>query len=141
MSEESQSNSQKMLVQKLKFPNYVEVESATQAAIAQHYLFLFDRVTIIHDRGFTCPAKTLALFAHFDDFEYDAVPELVKEINACKEIGQVLASVRGGRLPKVARTSELEHQEKDAAKVCDVVFFDTKSQSRSKLICWVSIPR
>jgi len=25
--------------------------------------------------------------------------------------------------------------------VCDVVYFDTKNQPRTKLICWISIPR
>jgi len=52
-------------------PQYIEVVSHEQRYLARGYLFLCDRILIAHGKGFTCPAKTLAIVAHYDDFEYD----------------------------------------------------------------------
>jgi hypothetical protein len=52
-------------------------------------LFLIRSVYIEQGHGLTCPAKTLAIFAHIDDLDYEALPEIVKNINSCKFVEQV----------------------------------------------------
>jgi hypothetical protein len=52
-------------------PQYIEVVSHEQRYLARDYLFLCDRILIAHGKDFTCPAKKLAIVAHYDDFEYD----------------------------------------------------------------------
>ena len=103
------------------------------------------------DKDFTCPAKTLAIIAHNENFEYDSPPDLVKEIAACKSIDHVLELSKGGRLPPISRASSqvspsltnLLSQDVTnmAVKLADVVLFNTRVQQNTKLVLWVSLPR
>jgi hypothetical protein len=42
--------------------------------------------TLLIDQGseMTCPARTLAIYAHEDDIDYTNLPALIKAGNACK---------------------------------------------------------
>lgn len=87
-------------------PNYVEVCSEQNVASARRYTYVFDRVLIKLNREFTSPAKTLAIVAHNEDFDYDNLPLVVREIATCQTIEQVLELSAVGQLPAICRTSE-----------------------------------
>ena len=39
--------------------------------------------------GLTCPAKTIAIYAHQEDFSYKDLPAIIKVTNACRTIEEV----------------------------------------------------
>ena len=56
------------------------------------------------ERDFTCPAKTIAIFAHDSEFSFDKeeMPSLVRRVSEeCKTIQDVSALVKRGVLPEV----------------------------------------
>jgi hypothetical protein len=52
-------------------------------------LFLIRSVYFEQGEDLTCPAKTIAIFAHLDDLEYENLPDIVNNINSCKCVEQV----------------------------------------------------
>ena len=52
-------------------------------------IFIIRSIYIEPGAELTCPAKTIAIFAHYEDINYAQLPELVTNINGCTTIEQV----------------------------------------------------
>ena len=106
---------------------------------------MIDRVKLSLDKSFTCPAKTLAIFAHSEDFDYlpDARPPVVSAINSCKSIDQVFSLIKEGELPQTVSSWPGDSCNAVQASLGDIVIFNTRAQrnSKVKLLLWLSLPR
>ena len=83
--------------------NYVEVDISKRPSI-DHVFALISRVRIKREKGFTCPIKTLALFAHDTEFSVlpNETPEIVDFVSKnCLKRQDVIALSRNGTLPKI----------------------------------------
>ena len=67
---------------KSSFDSYFELKHT----IVPKDLFLIRSVYFEQGEDLTCPAKTIAIFAHLDDFHYEALPNIVNNINSCKSL-------------------------------------------------------
>ena len=86
-----------------------------------------DRVKIKRDYGFTCPVKTVALFASNEEFSLlpKELPELIKTVmTSCRTRQDVEMLVRNGTLPKMVVTG-VASTEAIAMRTADIICFNT----------------
>lgn len=77
-------------VEKARNPHFLRLQSEDLEQKAAPVYFLWDRVKISRQgKGFTCPVKSLALFAHNQDFYYRE-SEAVMLLDNCREREDVL---------------------------------------------------
>lgn len=74
---------------KAKLPKYFELKPTCKHSD----LFLVRSIHIDQcgetNNGLTCPAKTIVIFAHNEDFPYDQLPQLMQTANKCLSLEDV----------------------------------------------------
>lgn len=118
-------------------PRYFQVTHAVQ----NNDLFLISSIHVDQGTQNSCPAKTIGLFAHFEDFSYSRQPQIVQIINHCKTFDQLMKEVKAGTLPPIQSCNQTENGLKpDLAKI---VLFQTECQRLKpvKLLAWIQFPR
>ena len=84
--------------------NYIEIEHAEQVKRLDNVYAFIDRIRIKRDRNFSCPVKTLALFAHNEEFSLlpEQVPGIVSLVaEKCLRKDDVINLSQSGQLPKM----------------------------------------
>ena len=69
------------------WPKYIEVEHKELVDDVKDYYLMIKKFKVSVEGEFNCPAKTVALFAHNDEFSYspNGMPEIVKLVSEqCK---------------------------------------------------------
>ena len=109
--------------------NYLELRHENQVAQLADFYAVVDRIKIKRAAGFTCPVKTVALFAHNQEFSVlpDELPALVRVVaEGCRSRQDVDMLIRDGTLPKTFHTKNL--QPGAVVPIADIVCFDTQAQ-------------
>ena len=91
---------------------------------------VIDGVKIRRVQGFTCPLKTVAIFASNDEFSVlpGQMPERVELVaNGCTTREDVLMLAREGTLPKILSGGETQSTEGASVMIADVICFDTSA--------------
>eukprot|EP00347_Sterkiella_histriomuscorum_P007732 403347767 len=81
-------NQDKMLKMKSDFPHYFELENQNAVKETENTYLLFDRVEISRKGDFTCPVKSLVIFAHNQDINIKD-NETLNLLNNCKDFEDV----------------------------------------------------
>ena len=103
----------------------------------------------------TCPAKTIAIFAHDTEFSYKQgeMPKHVERVSTeCKTIQDVTRLIKDGCLPhaisghgeRIDLKKQLQEEKILAQNGCEIVFFDTKRKNANSIVrplAWVSFYR
>lgn len=76
------------LQMKKECPHFISFKHDDLLMRSAERLMIFDRVKISRDGNFTCPVKSLAIFAHNQDIDFRQ-NETLKKLNDCKEISDV----------------------------------------------------
>ena len=106
---------------------------------------VINRVKIKRGYHYACPPKTLALFAHNEEFSIfkAELPALIKLVGEeCKTREKVEELVRDGSLPRITQGGRSEQDDLQPRSIADIICFDAEVSSNAdnnaRLMAWVS---
>lgn len=108
--------------------NYIELQHEEYVESLADFYAVLDRVKIRRDKGFTCPLKTVALFASNEEFSLlpRELPELVKTVmTGCRTRQDVEMLARNGSLPSIA--TDKAKSATTLSATADIICFDTRA--------------
>ena len=135
-------------------PKYIEVKHQDRVDEARNNFLMMQTIKISIEGGWTCPAKTIAIFAHNTEFsfEQEKMPRLVETVSHAKTIQDVSQLVKNGDIPAAisGQGKQIDLEAKIDSKMmlgthgCQIVLFDTKQKEvnqEPRLVSWVSFYR
>lgn len=86
------------------WPKYIEIKHEQFVEEVKDFYFMIKKLKVSVEGEFDCPAKTIALFAHNEEFSYgkDDIPFIVKKVSKeCRKTKDIKNLVDQGVLPKI----------------------------------------
>ena len=101
---QTQRDEESMEIMQQTWPKYIEVKHEEQVNQVKDEFLMMKQFKISVEGEFNCPAKTIALFAHNDEFSYgqDEMPGIVKQVSEeCKTISGIQKLIQQGVIPSM----------------------------------------
>ena len=101
---QTQRDEESMEIMQKTWPKYIEVKHEEQVNQVKDEFLMMKQFKISVEGDFNCPAKTIALFAHNEEFSYgqDEMPGIVKQVSEeCKTISGIQKLIQQGVIPSM----------------------------------------
>ena len=145
-----------MEIMQKTWPKYLEVKHEEHVNQVKDEFLMMRQFKISVEGDFNCPAKTIALFAHNEEFSYgqDEMPSIVKQVSEeCKTISGVQKLIQQGVIPSMISGDGVKididslyssAQPQRGLIGSQIIFFDPKNKRINqqnkgvRLIAWIS---